>query len=79
MELSYDPTVDAAYVMLVDSVGDGEAATQSDILPLLNGAEVIFDYDEAGFLLGIEILQADKVFRPEMLARAPLPALGGEG
>ncbi|MFG6195936.1 DUF2283 domain-containing protein [Nonomuraea sp. JJY05] len=70
MRIKHDDENDVAYIYLVDRIGPGEAARQvvveADGVP----GEVILDLDEHGVLLGLEILGASHVLRPETLARA---------
>jgi uncharacterized protein YuzE len=63
MRITYDSTVDAAYVYLVE-IEHGAAISQKH-LPLENG-EVILDFDKDGHLLGIEILGAKSILKPEL-------------
>jgi uncharacterized protein YuzE len=56
----------AAYVHLVDDVRPGEAVRQE----VVSGGNVVLDFDAQGKLLGIEILDANLMLRPETIARA---------
>ena len=71
MRVSFDPTVDAAYITIVDRIEDGEAVRQviarSDDP---NPSEFILDLDREGRLLGVEVLAASHQLRPETLALA---------
>jgi uncharacterized protein YuzE len=74
MRITYDPSVDAAYIVIVDPIEPGSSRTQiqiphSDELH----ADFILDFDAEGSLLGIEILSASKGLKPETLARATRP------
>ena len=74
MKMTYDPSVNAAYVFLVDSIGYGEVdISQHSIFTLGDRSELILDFDVNGHLLGIEILDADQIIRPELLQSAELP------
>lgn len=74
MKITYDPSVDAAYIQLMNSVVPGQAIAQSPTIPTPgNGGEVILDFDAAGLLLGIEVLNAASVLPPEVLATAIAP------
>ncbi|WP_432925830.1 DUF2283 domain-containing protein [Microbispora sp. CA-135349] len=70
MRIEHDRENDAAYVYLVDRIDDGEAETQIQVeAPELRG-EIVLDLDRNGTLLGIEVLGASYVLRPEVLAQA---------
>lgn len=67
MRITYDPgDGGAAYVYLVDRISPGEAKRQ---VVTLDG-QVLLDLDAEGRLLGVEILGADRLLRPETLAAA---------
>lgn len=51
MKLEYDPTVDALYVRL----NDRDIIESEQIRP-----GIVLDYDEAGNVVGIEVLSASK-------------------
>lgn len=71
MRLTYDPETNVAYLSVVDTIGDGEAAHQQHSIMTPSGSgELVIDYDASGRILGIEILQADAVLHPDVLARA---------
>ncbi len=62
-ELRYDAEVDAAYLPVGD-IAPGESRRQV-IVALPDGipGEVILDFDEAGHLLGVELLGASALLR----------------
>jgi uncharacterized protein YuzE len=67
MRITYDPEDGgAAYVYLVSQITPGEAKRQ---VIALDG-QVLLDLDADGRLLGVEILGADRLLRPETLAAA---------
>jgi uncharacterized protein YuzE len=71
MNIRYDAEVDAAYVPIGRAVAPGEAAVQkSGIHPPQGDGEIILDFDAQGHLVGIELLQASTLLRPEDLERA---------
>jgi uncharacterized protein YuzE len=74
MRISYDPEVDAAYITVVDQIGNGEAVKQVIVPREETEAEFILDFDSEGSLLGIEVLGARFGLRPETIARADRPA-----
>ncbi|KQQ20550.1 hypothetical protein ASF48_07915 [Rathayibacter sp. Leaf299] len=62
MRVTYDPTANAAYIMVADRIADGSAAQQLPSIATPGGlGEVILDFDEGGRLLGMEILNAREV------------------
>jgi uncharacterized protein YuzE len=65
--MTYDAEDDgAAYVQFVDDVRPGEATRQE----VVGGGNVVLDFDSEGRLLGVEILDANLMLRPETIARA---------
>lgn len=64
IETTYDPTADAVYVRM----GRGKVASTTQV-----AENVILDRDDAGRLLGIEILTATKVLAPGRWTEAPAP------
>jgi uncharacterized protein YuzE len=71
MRVTYDPAADAAYVSLVEAIGDGEAATQIHSIGTPGDrGEVALDFDADGRLLGVEVLNASAVLPAEVLADA---------
>jgi uncharacterized protein YuzE len=71
MRITYDAAADAAYVSLVETIGDGEAATQiHSITTPGDRGEVALDFDADGRLLGVEVLRASAVLPAAVLADA---------
>jgi len=68
VEGTYDPEVDAAYLRLIPSIEPGASKRQVVGTDELAG-ELIFDVDEDGRIIGIEVLGAATVLRPETLAQ----------
>jgi uncharacterized protein YuzE len=54
----------------VDEVGDGEAVVQIVVDDERLAGTVVLDLDAAGRLLGVEVLGASDVLRPETLQQA---------
>lgn len=71
MNIRYDAEVDAAYIAIGRPVRAGEATAQaSDIQNPHGDGEIILDFDSEGHLIGIELLNASQLLRPEDLTRA---------
>lgn len=71
MHITYDRTVDAAYIALVDEIADGAVTQQLHSLATPHElGEVTLDFDENGLLLGIEVLGASNVLPKAVLAVA---------
>lgn len=64
LRIAHDEEVDAAYISLVPSPEAGEAVEQVVIGRAPKG-EVVLDFDKNGFLLGVEIIGASDLLRPE--------------
>jgi len=62
MRFEYDKDVDAAYIYLKYPIGEGEAEKQIAL-----NEDIVMDLDTQGKIIGIEILNASKVLRKEML------------
>jgi uncharacterized protein YuzE len=74
MRITYDPEDGgAAYVYLVERIRPGEARRQE----VTGDGRVVLDFDALGRLLGVEVLEANTLLRPETIAaaehRRPLP------
>jgi uncharacterized protein YuzE len=69
MKITYDPEADAAYLQLVERV-DGEIAETLPVEELdeSRAGGFIFDFDDDGRLLGIEVLGARRALRQATLA-----------
>lgn len=70
MKVTYDDSVDAAYIQLVDEIGAGGVANTYPCEPAEVGGMINLDFDSSGRLVGIEVLDASKLLAPEVLARA---------
>jgi len=68
-DLRYDPEADAAYATIGRPIRPGEAARQVPVaLPDDLSGELILDFDREGHLLGVEMLGASRLLRPDLLA-----------
>ena len=74
MRISYDASVDAAYIRVVDPIEVGASAKQA-VVPAdgPNGAQFILDFDAEGSLLDAEVHGASQGLRAETLASADQP------
>lgn len=71
MDITYDRVADAAYISFGNGVQFGEATQQSPILETPNGqSQIIFDANEDGYLLGMEILHASAALHENILNNA---------
>jgi len=73
IRLELDRTVDAAYIY----VGNGTSKA-AHTYPCDSGeidAQIFLDFDDAGRLIGVEVLDASRHLAPEILAIAEKPAL----
>jgi uncharacterized protein YuzE len=71
MKLSYDGRVDAAYIQFYPEIAARGVAKTYSCDPLEVGGEINLDFDAAGRLIGIEILDASKKLPPELLRFVP--------
>jgi uncharacterized protein YuzE len=67
MKLSYDSSVDAAYIQIAEEIGAGGVAMTYPCDPLEVRGEINLDFDAEGRLIGIEVLDASKKLPPELL------------
>ena len=61
--------VDAAYLSVSGHIADGEAVEQV-VLGREGRGQVVLDFDADGRLLGVEVLGASALLRPDALAAA---------
>ncbi|MFJ7063201.1 DUF2283 domain-containing protein [Streptomyces griseobrunneus] len=69
MHIEYDHDNDVAYVSLVAQIADGAAGRQFT-LETPGGADLNLDFDEAGRLLGFEVIGARAGLPEEVLRQA---------
>lgn len=65
--VTYDVEADAAYVYLVGEIQAGEVTRTVCVDPVEVGGMVNIDLDVDGKILGIEILDARSLLRPDVL------------
>lgn len=73
MSITFDPEANAAYVPVGPGPGLGEAVRQIADIEGPAGGEIILDFDADGHLLGVELLGARILLRPDVLESAILP------
>lgn len=72
MRITYDRSVDAAYIYLVPEIGRGQVKKTYTCDPTAIGGLINLDFDVSGRLLGIEVLDATRKL-PEALLRKDGP------
>lgn len=70
MRVTYDATVDAAYIYLAADIPAGGVARTVPVDPSEIDGMINLDLDAEGRLVGIEILDASRVLNPQLLASA---------
>lgn len=70
MRVTYDAAFDAAYIQLVDEIGAGGVANTYPCDPTEVGGMINLDFDHAGRLVGVEVLDASKLLPAEVLESA---------
>lgn len=68
MRTTFDAVADAAYIELVPEIAAGRAV-RNEIVETAGGT-VVLDFDQAGVLLGVEVIGATKLLDGEFLAGA---------
>lgn len=68
MKIDYDKSVDAAYIYLAPSLGDAAAVKTYACDPEEVGGQIQLDFDDAGQLIGIEVLDASHLLPAAALA-----------
>jgi uncharacterized protein YuzE len=61
MRVTYDATIDAAYIYLVDNPLPGSAVTTLSLVPSEINGEVNIDLDFEGRIIGIEVIDASRL------------------
>jgi uncharacterized protein YuzE len=70
MRVTHDSEADAAYVYLVEHISRGEVAHSHAADIALENAALTVDFDANGCVVGIEVLGASRVLRPETIQAA---------
>lgn len=66
--VTYDEDADVAYVALADHIDD-DALVSTRLVELAVGGPLLLELDDAGRLLGIEVLHAARALPPELVHR----------
>ncbi len=72
MRVTYDASVDAAYIQLAGVVGAGGVDFTYGCDPAEVGGMIHLDFDSSGTLVGIEVLGASRMLPKEVLDSAVL-------
>jgi uncharacterized protein YuzE len=67
VRVTYDPEADAAYFYLVEEIRLGEAVRTVSVDPQSIGGMVNLDLDADGRILGLEVLDASRLLRRDVL------------
>ncbi len=70
MRVTYDQTVDAAYIYLIERIEAGSVASSYCCDPEEVDGMINLDFDGHGHLIGVEVLGASHHLAPETLAGA---------
>jgi uncharacterized protein YuzE len=70
VRITYDPNVNAAYIYLSRDRYAGGVAKTYPCDPMQVGGMINLDFDDDGRLVGVEVMDADKMLPPEILAEA---------
>ena len=70
MKISYDQTANSLYIYIKEKIHKGEVKQTYSCNPIEVNGEINLDFDQNGYLLGIEILDADKKVFKEFLNNA---------
>ncbi|HXI39552.1 MAG TPA: DUF2283 domain-containing protein [Bryobacteraceae bacterium] len=77
MRMTYDASVDAAYIYFVDRIADGAVSETYPCELRGDKGAINLDFDASGRLLGIEVLGARSVLPAEALNKAEWPTTQG--
>ena len=72
MRVTYDRSANAAYIYLVPTVDEGQITKTYACDPIEIVGQINLDFDASGQLLGIEVLDADRLLSEELLKEAEI-------
>jgi uncharacterized protein YuzE len=75
MRLTYDPSIDAAYIYFGE-IGHGGVKYTYTASPEISTDMINLDFDGDGRLVGVEVLSASRTLPPELLAAAEIRGAG---
>ena len=67
MKVTYDCSVNAAYIYLADIIGPGEVKKTYACDPTEVNGQINLDFDSSGRLIGIEVLDASQLLPAPLL------------
>jgi uncharacterized protein YuzE len=67
VKITYDRSVDAAYIYLVPEITSGQVVKTYACNPSEVGGQINLDFDSSGKLLGIEVLDASRKLSEALL------------
>jgi uncharacterized protein YuzE len=72
MKITYDRSVNAAYIYFAPAIDQGRIEKTYTCNPVEVGGQINLDFDVAGRLLGIEVLDASQKLPEELLEAAEI-------
>ena len=72
MRITYDRSINAAYIYFVPSISFGDVKKTYCCDPIEVNGEVNLDFNESGRLIGIEVLDASQKLPADLLAHAEI-------
>lgn len=70
MRITYDSSIDAAYIYFADSIECGQVEKTFPCDPQEVNGEINLDFDKNGVLLGVEVQEASKKLPKEVIEKA---------
>jgi uncharacterized protein YuzE len=67
LRMTYDEEADAAFIYLSDPIERGDEASSSILNKHLDQAAVVASFDKEDRLIGIELLGASRILRPDAI------------
>ena len=70
MKITYDKSVNAAYIYLSDNILTGQVNKTYSCDPMEVNGMINLDFDKSGKLIGIEVMDAARKIPDELLSKA---------